>query len=952
MRGLTIKKLAAVGVGAALLGCSLAPVVSAAVTGLTKSNIVSSTGVPVVDVVAGSNAAVSDWVWAGNIAAKVAQFATTGTDVTCVGGDGAGTCTPTDLTVDLTVGGTTSVSGGKIYKENMYSDDATMETEFRDQNATSTNVPTLTYYGNRSYTYNGTSYSTTMQEKINFTAHAQYDDSATNYALVTEITSGNLGYVLDLGSGIPVTETSTGSDNFDDDTNDNIRVPLFGDDYLVNAYDTANNELELVKAGAEQVYVEGDKIEGLAGKDGGEYTLEVGAGGLEGSTAKVYLALYDSEGTLVGDGYFASGDVIFYNNETGTQILQDVVNIKSIFKQVVADAEIYQPKILVGSDRVLVRDGGGYPYDSTSSLEDYEWVAELTEDGAASGTKLKEIKIKNRTKLKWQNATALKVGEEAPLMGDYGSIKFLGLQLPEFSTQGVSTTKNVDTMIIGGNELTYRDSTNENEHTVPFYYFWNDMGDTDTDTFTFDTKDIWFKLAITSLTSATSSRAETDLNIIDAGSGDTLNGVTVTVDYRDVGPGGAPGLMIGGTNVQDVNGVYPEQSTVNIGGQFFELDNNTAFDDGNWALFKADGNLTFKKDSATGSVIMENWYYVDNNVSSLNDQESYITFQGVGDVDVASYVILVDEDTANSTADVWLLLKSQVFSGLYGSVEFQGTDIDDTYGLGVLARNYYEVDSEYLSTDYNGGSAGGENDNHYKVAKFTIDENLTAGSNDINIWIDTTYGQGLTVDTTNVYLDDYYNYHEVDYNSSSGSASAAWFLKAAKNTEAYTDFGTKITLASGIVTAVIPQERPKAELLVAGTSTTTEVTGGEDLTGLAEGTTGTTSTGTQVTVSAIDYTAGTCVGGAEPSVSSAVVVVPVGELVYSDTAAPAGNHIIVGGHMVNSLADGLTNSTLVAAGDMVTEVTADGDIVVAGYTANDTKAAAQDLIDALDALLG
>jgi hypothetical protein len=106
MKGLNIKKVAAIGIGAALVGSALAPVVSAAnvvdggLDDLAKEDVVSATGMPVVDVVVGSNAAVSDVVWAGNIAARVAQLAT-------VGGEEAAN----DSTVDVTIGGSTSVTG-------------------------------------------------------------------------------------------------------------------------------------------------------------------------------------------------------------------------------------------------------------------------------------------------------------------------------------------------------------------------------------------------------------------------------------------------------------------------------------------------------------------------------------------------------------------------------------------------------------------------------------------------------------------------------------------------------------------------------------------------------------------------------------------------------------------------------------------------------------------------
>ena len=79
MKGLNIKRIAALGLGAALVGSALAPAVMAGmfsnVDTLQKSNVMSATGTPVVDIVVGSMGQAADVVWAGNIAAKVAQLA-------------------------------------------------------------------------------------------------------------------------------------------------------------------------------------------------------------------------------------------------------------------------------------------------------------------------------------------------------------------------------------------------------------------------------------------------------------------------------------------------------------------------------------------------------------------------------------------------------------------------------------------------------------------------------------------------------------------------------------------------------------------------------------------------------------------------------------------------------------------------------------------------------------
>jgi phosphoserine phosphatase len=71
-------------------------------------------------------------------------------------------------------------------------------------------------------------------------------------------------------------------------------------------------------------------------------------------------------------------------------------------------------------------------------------------------------------------------------------------------------------------------------------------------------------------------------------------------------------------------------------------------------------------------------------------------------------------------------------------------------------------------------------------------------------------------------------------------------------------------------------------------------------------------------------------------------------MVYTTANLPAGSKIIVGGPLVNSLASSVADQ-LNAAGDKVAMVSG-SNIIVAGYTADDTGAAAQMLIDALDSI--
>src|SRR3989344_5325522 len=119
MKGFNVKKLAAIATGAALLGTAALPLVSA--TSITKDDIYSSNGSPNVNIVVGSQAQVSDAIWAGNLAAKIAEKAATTQTVSVSGAPGSGAGLDlSDLTVDVTIGGTVSFgAGSKNYNVNL-----------------------------------------------------------------------------------------------------------------------------------------------------------------------------------------------------------------------------------------------------------------------------------------------------------------------------------------------------------------------------------------------------------------------------------------------------------------------------------------------------------------------------------------------------------------------------------------------------------------------------------------------------------------------------------------------------------------------------------------------------------------------------------------------------------------------------------------------------------------
>ncbi|MDD3086146.1 MAG: hypothetical protein PHD80_03540, partial [Candidatus ainarchaeum sp.] len=82
-----------------------------------------------------------------------------------------------------------------------------------------------------------------------------------------------------------------------------------------------------------------------------------------------------------------------------------------------------------------------------------------------------------------------------------------------------------------------------------------------------------------------------------------------------------------------------------------------------------------------------------------------------------------------------------------------------------------------------------------------------------------------------------------------------------------------------------------------------------------------------------------------------------GEIVRLDTEYGMGKSIIVGGHLVNTMATTLSvegqtlQERLVANGDYVAAVLDNGSVVVAGWNANDTASAARALIAQLESFM-
>ena len=224
MKGLNVRKLAALAAGAAMLGAAAVPLVTA--TSVTQGDIYNADGSPKVNIVVGSQAQVSDAIWAGNLAAKIAEKAATTRQVSVTGAPGAGSAglDLSDLTVDVTIGGTVTFgAGSKEYKVNLTS--ASGSTNIEVPNANDTNalsdaqLPHL-YNASKSQKVDNNNTTPTIQEKIGVNVDAKFDTSSDIKDFVAYIEGGDFYYetILNGSNGIDL-----GSTSFTDDTDDHVK---------------------------------------------------------------------------------------------------------------------------------------------------------------------------------------------------------------------------------------------------------------------------------------------------------------------------------------------------------------------------------------------------------------------------------------------------------------------------------------------------------------------------------------------------------------------------------------------------------------------------------------------------------------------------------------------------------------------------------------------------------
>jgi len=993
MKGLNVRKLAAVAVGGALVGSALAPL--AAAIDITKSDVVGPSGAPVVSVVAGSGSAVSDVVWAGNIAAKIAQLSTVDTAVT----GGEGTADPSGLSVDLAVGGDTSYSSeySKTYDGTSYPfTTATSDNAEFIKSASSGQLPFL-MNTTKSYRYNGSTYNIAVKETVGIEADARFVTQKSIKDLVVYMeTVGDFNYILDLGDGIPSDSSSTArGTKFTDGANDNVIIPFMGEEFTVQEVDmdSTTKTINLIKESSKANYNEGDTIPGLVGRGayaGEEMSVKISAVTQSSATAtyEARFELADSEGNIVDSQTLGASTYLNKNflDSEGAYALETVVYISAINVEPTTSRGVIT--MVVGKNVVTLAHSKQYPYDSTDTdtTDDY-WTATI--DGNSSTTSIgvdtvQKITIKNKVQAwnlsnpVWSSDDSLtQAGKDAAAAGGdtahflQGEESSLGYDFVKVKFDGFKYDQDKTTIKVGNGNIVYNDSDNT-QRTIPFYIKLSEIPQSEPTEQSFTIDNVTFYAKCYKPSSAF------NLTVYD---GNMVNGAVVNTQWTEyvatAGTKETPGGIVTDTGIVDVNAssdsntidvdlngveftvvdyVQPSgQQKLDVNGVVLQADGNCSYSSTSWeataTYLQVAGQTNINQIGITSgaSSVYKTAYFDDDNASRTpGDAPIYFTKEG-SLADTYKY----RQYYSSSDGYVYLLLDNTTdFSNSFSNadVNFVGTDpieagdvgFEDSYNLDYYP--YYWPDNE------NFGSNDGT-DNDYITAIFGVRASSST-PDDFRVHIDTATGN--LIELPNDQLSNY----TADVNMVT-QVEPSWVLKARTDTESaihagYIEYGSKAELTDDMETATftIPEAAIYLSLSILGEGAVTTVSGGETAEAVKSGETVTIG-GKDITVAAINYTAGTCTveGSSYPK------IVSVGQLVYTDSPAPAGNHVIVGGYLVNKLAenvllgDGSTlQEALTAPGDKVSELLSNGDIVVAGYTAADTKAASQELIAALDML--
>jgi hypothetical protein len=1015
MNVLKVRKLAAIVAGGALLGAAVAPMVSAITSAEAKSLTYNAEMSPNVNIVVGSSAAISDGVWAGNIARKVVEKAVM-EKVYTGGATGNGTVAVTDIATVLALGGTVTTTGGKVFDNTgLNSTGATAEYQ---QDIGKDPLSFLTDKS-ISYKYNGSSTTIDVKDTIGVKLNPKFDTASQVKDLDVRIDAGDVNYVVNLGAGIPTVATANVAGDFTDTSDDNIRIPFFGKTFLVQKVDIddSNNvvELRLVEDKAKQTFVAGESfsVQGIGAYAGQTLTVTVASVVATGPAATSYQSkfnLTDEAGNVVDTQTVAAGNFVEFEDASGDDVISGDVYLDTA--SVNTGTNEGTVEVLVGTSSVRLLDGQNYPYNEQVDAENINGPYQVTLQEVASSNRLQKIIIRNATKSSTTSTTTaaelvkswpsavwdadhplFSSDDSLTTAGAAGTHEFsfldgtgaLGEDLFKVRFDGFKEDQTLVYLQIGNNEVQFRDAQ-DTTHTIPMWFRLAEAGDSGTGTAASNSNGIQFsfdngnKTLYYDVNQSTQDFNVTDGTILNGVAVDTNGGGLINTDLGPINIWSAPtNIVLSGVSYQVIEPLSPTVAQIHLRAdgwvRFAKASLNSSTSSSDFVDGASASNVTgVGAGGMTTAQLAHVFFYDDANVMNAGN------LGGIGygprlplsgDNYSVAYGFFVNEsgtsiNSRGSSEGVYLSLLGADFNansngagrsipvtgGLQKSknLTFFGTDRGED---GTVDSNFYvpQIDNygqnpsaETVMTaafgvDENNGSAFGFNTRVYIDTRDDQIPVLGGSSNKISTpTSDVNYGGVVGVAPLN----------NVSLSLTTDSSSSSSL------TDVYTDWGTRISIADGQTAEFwMPDARPNVSFTVSGESTTSEVTGGEEIT-VKEGETGTFTTGTQVTVKDVTYTA---------TVTDGSTVVTNGTTgftyktpaslngkaqVYTDAQSVPGPKIVVGGPAVNALASEVAD-LLNASGDKVSGVYG-SNIIVAGYTAADTGDAAQELISALDAI--
>ncbi|MDO8428254.1 MAG: S-layer protein [Candidatus Diapherotrites archaeon] len=1004
MNGLNVKKLVALGIGAALVGAAVAPLASA--QALDRSALFNESGDPIVDVVVGAGSQPSDGVWAANIAAKLAQLAYVEVAGTT---DATGTYTGTISTG----GGEESISstGSYVIDTNTMSSTSGAK-EFGRVTYTRSQLPWLV---DKAYTQllNSTNYSVTIKEEIHVNCDLLFDYTRTTVADLVGTCPGvgDFNYTVAASSGQPlvVLDAATGTTtDFSDGSDDYIVVPFFGQEYTVFSVTTSGTKpsetissIKLAKSANERTLVAGEELEVAGVNNYAGQTLKLKLDGVSqtssGGTYSGSFVVTDEEGNQVvslntGDGIFLAQSL----RDASGQLVTSTENyISRISLDVSRDPAVGSVVLLTGSDILDLR-ADQYPFNSSDSdTSNDRWKVAFGPHVNSSSPDVNAISTisvyNNNISVSLRDSTNPLYSKNSSLTGKGTESEWNFLAGEPVGTNGKDfvimrfdgwKTDNIrfSTLTIGGSVsgsssgsstgVVYKDSTGF-EHKVPFYYTLSTSSQGGS-TFTLDGATFYYRVSTSDL-NFTLAGGDTNIingynpikTLLDANL--PLNTDQGDLNFSSLSVGVVSGVALGATRNIDLNGVNYYCTRTSATGHAL----NCAAD-GN--LMVSTNGKSFSPEPVAGDVIggtnqNRTWYYDDGNLAGKTTRainQLAITSTTGMNSKTYNYVPYVNETQGR----MYLLLGA---GGVGGQAitdtentnsfdfTFYGTDTGEDL---IEDRYFYWPDFQELpnfegsstilgqtTTKSTSSPTGDSSDTAYFTAVFDVDTNKDAAYN-AEVYVDTSTGKLVTLPNANLSI------VSADVNFHNGQPSGnLWSLSDRTDVvvlhAGYDDYGTKISVADKVATFMVPHEAVKTKTTFYGSSTT--VTVSEPV--VVTYTCNPGDTEVVVEVGGSNQTV-ICPGAAAAGTTTRVYsTVEASVVLDSDAFNSAGPHIIVGGHLVNTLAesvvlaDGRTSAeALTQSGDKVMEVLSNGNVYVAGWTAADTQSAARDLISALDNL--